>query len=67
MYEAFVEFLVRLSGTGALWSISVILAMAITAVALYFFWDLVGRAVALVRPGRRAGNAPDVGRNARGH
>ncbi len=56
MYEAFSEFLVRLSGQGALWAVSVILAMAITAVVLYVFWDLVGRGVSLVRPGGRDRN-----------
>ena len=67
MYEAFSEFLVRLSGQGALWAVSVILAMAITAVVLYVFWDLVGRGVSLVRPGGRNRNAPGSGRAARGH
>ncbi len=67
MYEAFSEFLVRLSGQGALWAVSVILAMAVTAVALYVFWDLVGRGVSLVRRGGRNRNPPGGGRTDRGH
>ena len=61
MYEAFSEFLVRLSGQGALWAVTVILAMAVTAVALYVFWDLVGRGVSLVRPGGRERNTAGSG------
>ena len=61
MYEAFSEFLVRLSSQGALWAVSVILAMAVTAVVLYVFWDLVGRGVSLVRPGGRDRNTPGGG------
>ena len=67
MYEAFSEFLVRLSGQGALWAVSVILAMAVTAVVLYVFWDLVGRGVSLVRPGGRNRNRTGGGRAAQGH
>lgn len=67
MYEAFSEFLLRLSGQGALWAVCVILAMAITAVVLYVFWDLVGRAVSLIRPGGRNRNTSDGGRAAQGH
>ncbi len=66
MYEAFSEFLARLSGQGALWAVSVILAMAITAVALYVFWDLVGRGISLVRPGGRDRNTPGGRRTPRG-
>ena len=61
MYEAFSEFLVRLSGQGALWSVCVILTMAVTAVVLYVFWDLVGRGVSLVRPGGRDRNTAGGG------
>ena len=57
MYELLSEFLVRLSGSPGLWAVSVIAAMAVTAVALYVFWDLVGRVVALFRPGGWALNA----------
>ena len=54
MYEALSEFLLGLRDYPALWAVAVILAMAVTAVALYFFWDLVGRGVALARSGGRA-------------
>lgn len=47
MYEALTEVLAGLSGNPALWAVAVIAAMAVTAVALYGFWDLVGRGVAL--------------------
>ena len=67
MYEAFSEFLVRLSDHGILWAVCVIMTMAVTAVALYLFWDLVGRGVALVRPGGRRRNTTGDGRAARGH
>ena len=67
MYEAFSEFLVRLSGNTVLWAVFVIAAMAVTAVALYIFWDLVGRGVSLVRPGGRHRNTPGGGRTTRGH
>ena len=67
MYEAFIEFLVRLSGQGVVWSVAVILTMAVTAVVLFVFWDLVGRAVSLVRPGGRTRNESGSGRAARGH
>ncbi len=66
MYEALSEFLVRLSGSTVLWAVCVIAAMAVTAVALYVFWDLVGRGVSLVRPGGRNRNTPGGGRTARG-
>ncbi len=64
MYQAFTEFLLELSRHRILWAVCVIAAMAITAVVLYFFWDLVGRGVALARPrGRPAANR----RSGRGH
>jgi hypothetical protein len=66
MYEAFSEFLVRLSGNTVLWAVCVIAAMAVTAVALYVFWDLVGRVVSLVRPGARARSVRSGGRPSRG-
>ena len=47
MYQSISDFLVSLSGSSVLWAISVVMSMAITAVALYVFWDLVGRAVSL--------------------
>ena len=47
MYEAMFEFLAGLSANPGLWAVSVIAAMAVTAVVLYVFWDLVGRGVAL--------------------
>ena len=42
------EFLVMLSGLTVVWAVSVCAAMAVTAVILYFFWDLVGRGISLV-------------------
>ena len=64
MYQAISEFLLELSRHKILWSVCVIAAMAITAVTLYVFWDLVGRGVALVRPrGRPRANQ----RSGRGH
>ena len=48
MYQALLQLLLQLSDARPeLWSLSVIIMMAITAVALYFFWDLVARAVTL--------------------
>ena len=48
MYQTLLQLLLQLSDARPeLWSLSVIILMAITAVALYFFWDLVARAVAL--------------------
>lgn len=47
MYQSFGEFLLLWSARPELWAVSVIALMAVTAVALYFFWDLVGRAVSL--------------------
>lgn len=54
MYQALSEFLLELSRHKILWAVCVIAAMAITAVVLYFFWDLVARGVALVRPRGRS-------------
>ncbi len=47
MCQAISDFLVRLSGNSGLWAISVVASMAVTAVTLYLFWDLVARAVSL--------------------
>lgn len=48
MYQTLLQLLLQLSDARPeLWSLSVIILMAITAVALYFFWDLVARAVTL--------------------
>lgn len=54
MYEGLSEILASLSGNPVLWAVAVIAAMAVTAVALYGFWDLVGRGAALAT---RAWNA----------
>ena len=64
MYQAFAEILLELSRHKILWAVCVIAAMAITAVILYLFWDLVGRAVALLRP---RGRSPVNQRSGRGH
>ena len=64
MYQAFTEFLLELSRNRILWAVCVIAAMATTAVVLYFFWDLVGRGVALARP---RGPSPADNRSRRGH
>ena len=64
MYEAFSEFLLELSRHRVLWAVCVIAAMAVTAVVLYFFWDLVARGVALARP---RGRSPENSRSGRGH
>ncbi len=64
MYQAFTEFLLELSRNRILWAVCVIAAMATTAVVLYFFWDLVGRGVALARP---RGRSPADNRSRRGH
>ena len=48
MPEVFSEFLLALSDKTVLWAVTVIAAMAITAVLLYAFWDLVGRGISLV-------------------
>ena len=42
------EILVVLRSYAVLWAIVVIAAMAVTAVILYVFWDLVGRGISLV-------------------
>ena len=54
------DILVELRNHTVLWAILVIAAMAVTAVVLYVFWDLVGRSISLIartlnagRPGRR--------------
>lgn len=48
MYQTLLQLLLQLSGARPeLWALSVIALMALTAVALYFFWDLVARAVTL--------------------
>ena len=64
MYQAFTEFLLELSRNRILWAVCVIAAMAVTAVVLYFFWDLVGRGVGLARP---RGRSPANNRSRRGH
>ena len=48
MYQTLLQFLLQLSSARPeVWSLAVIALMALTAVALYFFWDLVARAVTL--------------------
>ena len=47
MPAAFGEILVTLREYTVLWAIVVIATMAITAVILYVFWDLVGRVISL--------------------
>ena len=54
------EILIELKNHTVLWAIIVIAAMAVTAVVLYVFWDLVGRGISLAarafnigRPGQR--------------
>ena len=42
------EILVELRSYTVLWAILVIAAMAVTAVALYAFWDLVGRIISAI-------------------
>ncbi len=64
MYQALSDFLLELSRHKILWAVCVIAAMAVTAVVLYVFWDLVGRGVALARP--RGRSSPD-NRSRRGH
>ncbi len=64
MYQALSEFLLELSRHRVLWAVCVIAAMAVTAVSLYVFWDLVARGVALARP---RGRTPDDRRSGRGH
>ena len=55
MYMALTEFLATLSLNAGVWAISVVASMAVTAVVLYFFWDLVWRAVSAV--GRAYGSS----------
>ncbi len=42
------EILNVLRGYSVLWAVVVIAAMAVTAVVLYVFWDLVGRGISVV-------------------
>ena len=63
MYQALSEFLLELSRHRILWAVCVIAAMAVTAVTLYVFWDLVARGVALARP---RGRSPADRRSGRG-
>ena len=42
------EILNVLRGYSVVWAVVVIAAMAVTAVTLYVFWDLVGRGISLV-------------------
>ena len=42
------EILVELGNYTVLWAMIVIAAMAVTAIVLYVFWDLVGRGISLV-------------------
>lgn len=60
MPAVFSETLIVLRSYSILWAVVVIAAMAVTAVALYVFWDLVGRGISLIarvvnggRPARR--------------
>ena len=48
MPPALSDFLLALSSQTLLWSLVSIAAMAATAVALYIFWDLVGRGIAFL-------------------
>ncbi len=64
MYQALSEFLLELSRHRILWAVCVIAAMAVTAVTLYVFWDLVARGVGLVRP---RGRSPADRHSGRGH
>lgn len=64
MYQALSEFLLELSRHKILWAVCVIAAMAVTAVSLYVFWDLVARGIALARPRVRS---PGDRRPGRGH
>ena len=55
------EILNVLRGYSVVWAVAVIAAMAVTAVVLYVFWDLVGRGISLVA------RALNVGRPRRRH
>ena len=57
MPALFTDFLLMLRDHTVLWAIAVIASMAITAVVLYFFWDLVGRAISLVSRALNLGGA----------
>lgn len=48
MPAVFSEIIVDLRSYAVLWAVVVIAAMAVTAVVLYVFWDLVGRGISLV-------------------
>ena len=48
MPAVFAEILVELGSYAVLWAVVVIAVMAVTALALYVFWDLVGRGISLV-------------------
>ena len=48
MPAVFWEILLELRSYAVLWAVVVIAAMAVTAVALYVFWDLVGRGISLI-------------------
>ena len=48
MPSELLEILNVLRGYSVVWAVAVIAAMAVTAVALYVFWDLVGRGISLV-------------------
>ena len=49
------EILVELRSYTVLWAVLVIVAMAVTAVVLYVFWDLVGRGISLMARTLNAG------------
>ncbi len=54
MFQAVLDSLVSLSGYPVLWALAMVVGMAVTAAALYLFWDLVWRGVSLLG---RAGGA----------
>jgi len=47
MPAALWEIVFTLKGYPVLWALAVIAAMAVTAVVLYIFWDLVGRIISV--------------------
>ena len=49
------EILNVLRGYSVVWAVVVIAAMAVTAVTLYVFWDLVGRGISLVARALKVG------------
>ncbi len=59
MPAAVADFLISLTEHKLLWSVSVIVAMAVTAAVLYTFWDMVGRAITLVTRTLSRGRAGD--------